>query len=604
MKKLAGLQKIKYRNMRMQPKIIISIYLTLLPILLIGIGAVYVWNYKNVERENISLYERDTQTICDNIDYMQQDVMDISDYFAINANVHQILTNKKEKYEDSGLFWTEDAPLSFVSDILAIKSQIKTVILYPENGLSPYYISRDSSVHDTDIEHIRQLPVYKEMVQAKGDIIWKRVDAGKNGNYLTNKSDKMVAYRMLFDMPKKNILGILAIGVDVSGYEKIASSVIKNKNEGVVILNSQGQELICAGETDQAIPEQLRHLTEDELNGTDDLERISMGKYYVFTRKNSTNNLIVCYISPKINWGLNMREDLLMPLTMFFLLFIMTWPLSAVISGSLSKSTKLLLESMEKFESGDFSERVKIESRDEIGDLARAFNHMAAETQSLIERNYVMALREREIELNVLQAQINPHFLYNVLDSLYWEAVDSGNEKLGDDILALSELFRLLLSQGQSEITVRKEIELISRYLQIQSMRFSRRFSYKIDVDEDIMQYKISKLLLQPFVENAIVHGFEMKQENGYVHITGMKKDGNMEFFIEDDGAGMDQEKADQLLDANLQDNYPNLRIGHYAIRNIKERLSLRYGENNYELKIISKKGEGTKVHIVIPIVH
>ncbi len=591
----------KYRNMRMRKKIILSIYLTLLPVLLIGIVAVYIWNYKNIQRETASLYERDTQTICDNIDYMQQDVLDISDYFAVNAEVHQILTNKKEKYEDSGLFWTENAPLSFVSDILAIKNQIKTLILYPENGLTPYYISRDASVHDLEIGHLRQLPVYEEMLQARGDIVWKRISSGNNANYLSNKSDKMVAYRMLFDMSKKNILGVLAIGVEVSRYEKIAASVIKNKNEGVVILNSQGQELICAGEVDQTSLRLLHQLSEEELTGN--AERISMGKYYVFSGTNHTNNLLVCYISPKSNWGIHMRGDLLMPLTMFFLLFVMTWPLSAVISGNLSKSTQLLLESMEKFESGDFSERVSIDSQDEIGDLARAFNHMAAETQSLIDRNYVMALREREIELNVLQAQINPHFLYNVLDSLYWEAVDSDNEKLGEDILALSELFRLLLSQGQSEITVGKEIELVTRYLQIQRMRFSRRFSYKIDVEEEILPYKISKLLLQPFVENAIVHGFELKQENGYVHITGRRREDRVEFFIEDDGVGMDQEKADQLLDANFQDHSANLRIGHYAVRNIKERLGLRYGENNYELKITSKKGEGTKVHIVIPIV-
>lgn len=113
----------------------------------------------------------------------------------------------------------------------------------------------------------------------------------------------------------------------------------------------------------------------------------------------------------------------------------------------------------------------------------------------------------------------------------------------------------------------------------------------------------VIKLLLQPFVENAIVHGFERKQESGYVYISGREKDGKMEFVIEDDGAGMEQEDADKLLEGDNPEDYPNLRIGHYAIRNIKERLTLRYGDD-YELKIFSKKGEGTKVYILIPIVH
>lgn len=552
--------------------------------------------------EDTRLYNSLSQSICDSIDYMQQDVLDISDYFSVDPAVHQILSNRKEKYGDSGLFWIEDTPLSFMSNMLAIKSQIKTTILYPENGLSPYYISRDASVHDTDISHVRELEIYGKAEEARGDIVWERVNAGRSGIFLLNKSDKMVAYRMLFDMAKKRKLGVLAIGIEVSRYEAICSNVLQDKNEGVLILDNQGKELMTAGQVDRETVDYICSLTEEELKDSGD--RLDSGKDYIFYKENARGMLGICYVSPKENWGVLKQANMMLPVVMMLILLIVSWPLSSIISNNLSKSTKKLLASMEKFESGDFSERVSLEAEDEIGNLARAFNHMAAETQALIERNYVMALKEREIELNALQAQINPHFLYNVLDSLYWEAIDSDNEKLGDDILALSELFRLLLSQGESEITVGKEIELISHYLRIQEMRFSRRFSYQIDVDDNIKGYKISRLLLQPFVENAIVHGFEMKQEEGYVYISGKEKDKKMEFLIEDDGAGMDQEKADQLLEAGQQEGYPNLRIGHYAIRNIKERLDLRYGENNYVLKIISNKGEGTKVYIVIPIVH
>lgn len=594
--------KKRYRNLKMRAKIIVSIYLILLPILLIGVGIVYYWSYRNTMSEDTRLYNSLSQSICDSIDYMQQDVLDISDYFSVDPAVHQILSNRKEKYGDSGLFWIEDTPLSFMSNMLAIKSQIKTTILYPENGLSPYYISRDASVHDTDISHVRELEIYGKAEEARGDIVWERVNAGRSGIFLLNKSDKMVAYRMLFDMAKKRKLGVLAIGIEVSRYEAICSNVLQDKNEGVLILDNQGKELMTAGQVDRETVDYICSLTEEELKDSGD--RLDSGKDYIFYKENARGMLGICYVSPKENWGVLKQANMMLTVVMMLILLIVSWPLSSIISNNLSKSTKKLLASMEKFESGDFSERVSLEAEDEIGNLARAFNHMAAETQALIERNYVMALKEREIELNALQAQINPHFLYNVLDSLYWEAIDSDNEKLGDDILALSELFRLLLSQGESEITVGKEIELISHYLRIQEMRFSRRFSYQIDVDDNIKGYKISKLLLQPFVENAIVHGFEMKQEEGYVYISGKEKDKKMEFLIEDDGAGMDQEKADQLLEAGQQEGYPNLRIGHYAIRNIKERLDLRYGENNYVLKIISNKGEGTKVYIVIPIVH
>lgn len=423
MKKLAGMWIKKYQNLKMRNKILVSIYLILFPILLIVTGILYYWNYRNSYQDNLSLYHRFVQNICENIDYMQQDVLDISDYFAVNADVHQILTDKKENYAGSGLFWTENAPLSFVSDILAIKSQIKTTILYPENGLTPYYISRDASVHDTDIEHIRKLPIYEEMINARGDIVWKRADAGKNDIYLNNKSDKMVAYRMLFDLSKKKRLGVLAIGIETSRYEKICRGVLNDKNEGVVILDGEGRELVCVGEVEPETLEYLHSMKSEDFSGMEEETRLETKKSHVFIGLINKNNLMICYVSPKTNWGAVNQADFMLPFIIMLLLLSISWPLSSAISSSLSRSTKTLLASMEQFKRGDFTQRVEVESQDEIGELSRAFNDMAAETKSLIDRNYVMALKEREIELNALQAQINPHFLYNVLDSLYWAVI-------------------------------------------------------------------------------------------------------------------------------------------------------------------------------------
>ena len=593
----------KFGDLHLRNKILVSIYLILLPIILIGISIVFAWDSSNTFHEDAELYQRFTETVCDNIGYLQQDVLDISDYFAVNNDVHSILIRKDGATSPDRLFWTRNTSLPFVSDILAIKSQIKTVILYPENGLPPYYISRDASVHDTEISDIRELPIYKDIENAQGDVLWRSVDAGASDIYISNKSDKMVAYRMLFDLAKKRKLGVLAIGIEKSRYESILNNAIQNGNEGIALLDDEGRILISQGTISEKTQKYLQTNIKSFSNSTDDYGRVEIEDNYIFYDRDERSDLNVCFISPKSNWSLWEKGDSLLPGVMFVMFMVLALPLSSIISSNLTKSTNTLLKSMEKFQNGDFSERVEVRNQDEIGQLSHAFNKMAEDTQALIQRNYVMALKEREIELNALQAQINPHFLYNVLDSLYWEAIDAGSEEMGEDILALSELFRLLLSEGESEIEVEKEIQLISAYLQIQRMRFAKRFSYQIDVDEKIKKYKISKLLLQPFVENAIVHGFERKQENGYVHITGTEKNGMLEFIIEDDGAGMSQEQADSLLESGVDDGYPNLRIGHYAIRNIKERLTLRYG-TDYDLKIISKRGIGTKVYILIPVTH
>lgn len=602
-KRYWGFGKKRFENLQIRNKILVSFYLILLPIILIGVGIVFVWDVINKMDEELQLYQRFTETVSVNIGYLQGDILDISDYFAVNNDVHSILIKKNGSENKDSLFWTRNTSLPFVSDILAIKSHIKTVALYPENGFKPYFISRDASVHIKETEDIRELSVYQDTIDAQGDVIWRSVKEGKENVYLNNKSEKMVAYRMLFDLSKKRKLGMLAIGIEMDSYNEILINALQNRDEGIVLMDDAGNVLASQGRANKENIEYIKKNIQAFPRLSDKYGKVETEDSYIFYSRNERASQNICLISPKSNWSILKKGDVLIPSAMFFMFIVLALPLSSMICSNLTKSTKKLLQSMKNFQNGDFSERVEVKSEDEIGQLSIAFNKMAEDTQTLIKRNYVMALKEREIELNALQAQINPHFLYNVLDSLYWEAIDAGSEQMGEDILALSELFRLLLSGGESEVLVKDEVRLISSYLQIQSMRFSKRFSYTIEVEEEIKKYKISKLMIQPFVENAIVHGFERKKEDGYVKLTGKKKGEMLEFIIEDDGVGMTQEQINSLLQKDEQTGYPNLRIGHYAIRNILERLELRYG-SEYVLKIESKKEQGTRVYILIPITH
>ena len=202
--------------------------------------------------------------------------------------------------------------------------------------------------------------------------------------------------------------------------------------------------------------------------------------------------------------------------------------------------------------------------------------------------------------MDTLQAQINPHFLYNTLDSLYWKATESGNDEIAEDILSLSQLFRLVLNRGNGIVTVRTEAELLERYLHIQKMRFGKRLEYEITLDEHILEEEIPKLILQPFVENAIVHGFEKIDGNYTLHVLGSMEEGHMIFRIKDTGIGMSEEQLRAIWDKTDTRKYASQRIGRYAIRNVKERLELMY-HDSYELRIESRVGEGTTVSISVP---
>ena len=265
----------------------------------------------------------------------------------------------------------------------------------------------------------------------------------------------------------------------------------------------------------------------------------------------------------------------------------------------MTKPLRKLNEAINDVSEGNFDQQVEVLTHDEVGEVAECFNRMVLAIKELIDKNYVITLQEKESELAALQAQINPHFLYNTLDSLYWQAMEQDNEEIAESILALSQLFRLVLSQGKREVTVGQETELVSRYLQIQQMRFSRRLQYEVTVEDAVKQEKIPKLILQPFVENAIVHGFENVSTCCKVTVTAAQRKNRMHFEITDTGIGMSQSQIDEIWEEE-PDAYRKQRIGRYAIKNIRERLDRRYKED-FILEIKSEVGKGTTVILELP---
>ncbi len=590
------LQRIKrnYGRVKIQTKILIAFYLVVFSAGLIGGGVFYYNNYQATMEEDIEAYQRMADTVRRDVEYLQQDVKDIATYFAVNSQVHQILISDPDDYQGNTLFWQSEIPVSFIQDILAVKTQIKTLILYPENGLSPFYVSRDSSVHQTSVGEIQNTEIYQKAREARGDIVWIRMNARKNEIYENTSNDKIVAAKMLFNMSKSQILGLVVIGMNVSQYTDICETVRLFPQEGVLITDSQGNELVSVGN----IPEQVQKESILADYVSDGYEKYD--GYYIFRSEGTERDFQVYYFSPENIWQDKTLRVLNMPLAMLVIILICVWPFSYLLSNVLSRPLARLCVSMDRFRSGDFQERAEVRGEDEIGQLARSFNKMVEDIQRLIDQNYVLALREKESELNILQAQINPHFLYNVLDSLYWRAIDMGNEEMGEDILALSKLFRLVLNQGNDEITVEKEIELVQCYLHIQKMRMEDRLTYEINMAPEILKCRISKLLIQPFVENAVVHGLEDSDVGGFVKVRGYQEGDFLVFIIQDNGVGMQQDEADRILEDADRDRMGD-RISHYAISNIQERLRLCYQEQ-YQLEITSGKNKGTQVRLVIPI--
>lgn len=233
-------------------------------------------------------------------------------------------------------------------------------------------------------------------------------------------------------------------------------------------------------------------------------------------------------------------------------------------------------------------------SRDELDEIADSVNQMGEQIHTLIEESYKKELDRKISELNLLQEQINPHFLYNALSSISVLAMGNGDKAASRAILYLSDFYRITLSKGKQDITIREELNLLESYLKIQRMRFDDSIEVEYELDESLLDVHVVKLTLQPIVENAIHHGRDDDSEVFHILIRLFEEQGKTVFEVIDDGCGMDPEKLMELQ------NSMNRSEGGYGLRNVNIRIKLQYG-SQYGVYIESERGFGTKIRIEFP---
>lgn len=589
-----------FSRLSFRRKMIVYGYLTISPVLIIVCLFLSLFNYHRLQKGKLEDDMNDVYALSEAVDTLQSRVKQFSTYICINEQIQEIVTAKdiEEKNADTRL-WLDEAPMQILEDVISLDGDIKTIAIYPENGVRPYLRCMDGGAYLSDIEEVHNTLIYQDTQNSDNNMVWKYIPKGRSEIYLSNYNDKVVICRELYDLKHKNRLAYIVIGVKADSFYNLCGYVLRGENEGIVILDKNGNELCVAGK----VTEKAEAYIQSEefiqsVRNTESLQRY-VDDYMIICGRSSDNGSIICKVVPKYSLNIHFFDFTYMPIVLLICVLFALMPLLLIISNIVTRPLGELSNAINKFSTGDFSQQVKVKSEDEIGEVANCFNRMVGDIKTLIDENYVMTIKERESELAALQAQINPHFLYNTLDFLYWTAIEKDEEELGECILALSQLFRLVLNQGKSEVTVEQETELVSRYLQIQKMRFSKRLTYEIEIEPEIKNAKIPKLIIQPFVENAIVHGFENVAGACRLLITGRKEGGYIRFEITDSGIGMRQEQIDALWQGD-SDKYSKQRIGRYAIKNIRERLQLRY-HDDFELEIQSSIGKGTKVIVIVP---
>lgn len=292
------------------------------------------------------------------------------------------------------------------------------------------------------------------------------------------------------------------------------------------------------------------------------------------------------------------RQFILVCSVLALVLILVIVSMTYLITANLLRPIKVLHDTMKKISAGDFSARAKVQSKDELESLADGFNAMTGNMQGMINKIKEDEQKMRHLDLRLLQEQINPHFLYNTLDTIVWLIEGNKPDDAVNMVVTLSDFFRLVLSKGKEFISIREEERHIRSYLEIQEMRYRDILEYEICIDPLLYQYEIPKLTMQPLVENALYHGIKYKREKGCICVSGHKEEENLILVVEDDGSGMTKEELCRLQQEILR---PCRETEHgFGLANVNERIRMYFGAE-YGMKIQSKKGMGTRVTITIP---
>jgi len=335
---------------------------------------------------------------------------------------------------------------------------------------------------------------------------------------------------------------------------------------------------------------------------------LNSDKPYLIYQTNDDSIIYTKSISEKTGWtviGVNYASDLLKnnrQTQLIYILAMMTLLLaviliSSVISREITRPIRELKDAMQLVEKGEFAKaNVDITANNELGSLTKSFNIMTEEIEHLIEQNVIEQQEKRRSEIKALQAQINPHFLYNTLDSIIWMSEAERNEEVVEMTSALARLFRQTISNEKEEVTVYEELEYVRNYLTIQQMRYKDKLEYQIDIEPEIQSVKIIKFAVQPLVENAIYHGLKYKETKGCLFVKGYRDNQNVCIEICDDGVGMNEETLNHIFDEKITDFKKN----GVGVNNVQQRLKLYYGEA-YGITFQSEPGVGTTGKITIP---
>ena len=400
-----------------------------------------------------------------------------------------------------------------------------------------------------------------------------------------------------------NFLGIMNLDVDMRLLDRICRNVQLGKTGYIMLVDKNGR-IIYHPEA-EVVGKSVRLLlgkpTGNGWAAAADMPRFGPGGQVITVKTFAHIDWKIIGVSNRMELTGELVKVSRLSLALILGSIVAVILVALFLANLLTKPIKELQHSM-RLASEDLNTNVTVRSNDEIGELGEAFNQMLAKIRQLIEQSVQEQKKLRRTEMQALQEQIKPHFIYNTLDLIIGLLETNKNDDVINMVEALGAFFRTSLSHGHELITIREEVEHIRNYLYIQRFRHGDKYDYRLDVDEALLDRKTIKLVLQPLVENAIYHGVrELEHPGGLIMVRGYSEDGRVILEVIDNGLGMDEEKTAEINACLKEETKPEGEKRYFGLRNVNERIILAFGRE-YGLQLASSSA-GTTVTVRLPLI-